>query len=313
MSELDERSKLRITTELKYDVYSLSEFGALKAMSSGESSKLKSTKLILPILLTAFIVSAMIPVANASASSSTTNQNANITKQTQPYDAGYTIAPNTGAYGDLMIKGTWIVPKVSWNSVPKTWYSYPESYEIGMYPGNGEPEDNGIYMTVWHTSNKPGYVYDACITWGFPVEDDIQCLSTSSYPISAGNTMQATITLSGTASQSCGTLTYTIKDLTKGWKFQTSSGGYCAGPGQTVYWILNSPDSQPGVLPWKFSTLKSSGDYATLAGHSGSISSFASLSSYTVHENSLSNSKGTVLAYPSALLNSGTSFDIYYV
>jgi hypothetical protein len=217
-----------------------------------------------------------------------------VTKLNIANEAGYSVYDSTSS-GSLSIKGTWVVP-ITHSCQESGTVEYYIEIETGVY-------QDGSIMGMYCSSigATPGYYINY-------LYHGSHTLLPSKDKISAGDKMSTVVTFSS----STGKLSITIKDSTKGWTFASKGLTDTAGTGQAVRWDFYT--STIDSLPLKFTTLKTSGDYATMGGHSGTLGSFVSLSGYATYQYTDVDAPdfNEVLATTSAI-SSGTSFSITWV
>ena len=134
--------------------------------------------------------------------------------------------------------------------------------------GDGTVEQIGTYTGC--NSGSPYYeawweMYGTLINLGLPV-----VISTSQYPVSAGDTMSASVNVSGS------TWTLSIGDDSKGWNFATNQSLSPAPGKSSAEWIVEDPSHLlGGSAPFThFGSTTFTGAIAIGNGTMGPISSF---------------------------------------
>jgi hypothetical protein len=248
-------------------------------------NKTVSIFVVVVFLLLLLLGSSFIFLSSASAVSpnSLVKQNENV--------AGYQIVDLTSS-GSVNIKGNWVVPTLSSCQATGTL-----DYFVKIYAGvNVDGSDMGMYCSIMGAT--PGYYINY-------IYHSSHLLLPSGDKISAGDKMSAVVTFSS------GALSITIKDSTKSWTFAPTGLTDTSATGQAAGWILVGPLNS---LPLKFTTLMTSGDKATVGGHSGTLGSFVPLLGFTVYKYTYVDvvDLNEVLAKTSAI-SSGTSFSMTWV
>jgi hypothetical protein len=135
------------------------------------------------------------------------------------------------------VSGTWTVPAVSSSS--------GSTYSSAWIGVDGFNDDDLIQTGTEQDYYSGAAHYDAW--WEILPASETE-ISTSSYPVSPGDRMSASIyetsatTSSGHGRHSSSEHVWdiTISDTTKGWSFTTSQG--YSGPGTSAEWILEAPE-----------------------------------------------------------------------
>jgi hypothetical protein len=206
--------------------------------------------------------------------------------------SGYAV---TGASGSVSyVNGSWIVPEVTasaTNAYSSFWVGI-DGYNSGTVEQIGTDSDwvNGAasYYAWYEFYPKPSHIINT-IT------------------VHAGDVMYAEVQYSG------GTFSVFIQDTTTGQSFNTSSK-IPSAQRSSAEWIAEAPSSG-GVLPLaNFGTVNFglkytdiSTCYATIGSTTGDIGSFPSS---TIQEITMVDSTGSIIAEPSSLSMSGTSFTV---
>jgi hypothetical protein len=128
-------------------------------------------------------------------------------------------------------------------------------------------------------------------------------LSFAKYPVQPGDTLTASVSVSGTQ--------YTLSmTSSRGWKFSKTVAGSASLKQSSAEWIAEAPASASGILPLAdFGTVSFTGCTATVAGgNSGAISRFTA--SGGPHALNMETPNGTPRATPSALTSSGKAFTV---
>jgi hypothetical protein len=243
--------------------------------------------LFLLLLLVSSLV-LVVPTVSASAGGSPSS----ITKNTTSDIAGYTVYDKSAGSGTIMIQSTWNVPTVTCSS-------------------SGESMNFEIEIDHIYAGDIESELYIYCS--GLTAQYSLSCWvggSSCSLPISDTVAPGDKIQTIGSVAISTGVASITIKDGTK-WKFSQmrtepintkQSGG-------VDWWIYRS-----GVPIPQFSTIKTSGDMATLGGHHGTLGSFLSDHSVTVTEYiKVDSSNMHVLAKPTSITSTSASFSIKWI
>jgi len=238
-----------------------------------------------PILYSspAIFSAAMTPQGETSASATTNNW------------AGYVVTGATGSVSDA--KGSWIVPGQGMTCSQTSGYTLAW---VGIDGWSSKTvEQVGTASNC--VSGKAQY-YAWYETYPSP-------LKKVSLVISPGQKVSAEV------SYASGTFTMTIKDVTSGKSYSTTTNAKGASE-SSAEWIIEAPTST-GTTPLPLSNFGTayigydntgiaSTGYATVAGKTGAIGSFSSLVQVTM----VSSSTGTVKAQPSSLSSDATSFTV---
>jgi len=198
----------------------------------------------------------------------------------------------------MTIQGTWVVPAVSCNASFSTDTYYAVEIDLSI-----------IAVEKLATATScPGFGSATPTYNAFVVTEG--GITTLSNPVSPGDTMKATITFTFSAKQlGTGTVKFTLKDTTKSWTYSKTDHDYSATPANASWTLTTINDL---YLP-QFSPLKTSGDTLSVHSHSGSLGSFTSVSTDPITEYTMTDYfNGDVIAYPSSLSSSGSSFTIYW-
>lgn len=195
--------------------------------------------------------------------------------------SGYATTGST--YTD--VKGSWTQPTATCGA-GQTAYS---SFWVGI--------DGDTTNTVEQTgtdadcsSGAPTYYAWYEMYPKFPVN-----LSTSSYPVSPGDSLSAEVSANGR-----GSFTLTIRDGTH-WTFTTNQTSKKARLG-SAEWIAEAPSGSGGVLPLA--------DFGTVSFSSCTANGASISSNPNPDEIVMVTSSGTVKAQPSGLGSGGTSFSV---
>jgi hypothetical protein len=128
-------------------------------------------------------------------------------------------------------------------------------------------------------------------------------LSKNKYPVSAGDSLTASVTRNGTS------YTLAISDTTRGWKFSQAATGSDAN--SSAEWVAEAPElcnifyCQLASLT-NFGTVKMSGAQAAVGGSNSPISAFAD--SAGPHEMTMVTNSGVTKAQPTSLTSDGEGF-----
>jgi hypothetical protein len=264
---------------------------------------MKSSVTCLTVLLILFLLSSVaflfLPSVSADSAGVASSSNAlianGISLQTGP--AGYEIF--SAKPGKIVsVQANWTVPIVTCAA-----YS---SLQVGIFAAHKYSSDSGSFVVIVCNSAgaTPSYtIYYAGNNHGnnpLPSEDTI----------SAGDKMytQASVDTLG------GETSVFIQDLTKHWSFGTSgSEPIDTAAGGAAWWFISSANSGTQTMPLpKFSTDKFANVKATINGHTGSIGSF--ISKFTIYKLIyVDSSNGHVLAKPTSITSSSTSFQVKWV
>jgi hypothetical protein len=253
----------------------------------------KSVPIILVSIFLLLLASSLVfPFSSASASpNSITNVNSNV-------GAGYRIV-STGTSDSMSISGAWVVPTAS-----SCINSFFVEYDVWILINVPNFEGSSMIISCARSGASPQY------SMNYYYQGTPNALSLKD-TISPGNKMSAVVTWSSTS----GALTIKIKDSTKGWTFSFAGSDTTTGA-QIAYWELFGVANS---LPFKFTTLKTSGDKATIRGYSGVLGSFVPLTSLPCQ--CIAVDKVTyfdkvnrhVLAEPSSITSTSSSFAIKWV
>jgi hypothetical protein len=193
------------------------------------------------------------------------------------------------------VSGSWTVPTVTCPA-GATAYS---SHWIGIDgAGSDTVEQDGTEADCFDGSPYYGAWWEMygddspSVDYGYEVP-----LATSSYPVAPGDTMTASVSVSG------GTWTLAIADTTKHWTFSTNVA-WSAPEQASAEWIVERPDvcsSTCGLANLSdFGSVSFTGATATASGTTGSISAFSF--------EPIEMLGSTVLAAPGGLSGGGESF-----
>ncbi|MGO9881394.1 MAG: G1 family glutamic endopeptidase [Solirubrobacteraceae bacterium] len=192
-------------------------------------------------------------------------------------------------------QGSWTEPSVS---CPSNSAQYA-SFWVGIDGYSSDSVEQLGTDSDCNGRNRPSYY-----AWYEMYPADSVELSTSKYPVKAGDTLSASVSVSGT------TFTLSIAS-SEGWTYTTKQSG--AGLAQSsAEWIAESPEicSRRCTLAQlsDFGTVNFSKSEATAGGTVQPISSFTYDSG--PHDIIATTNSGTVRAQPSALGAGGSSFSI---
>lgn len=190
------------------------------------------------------------------------------------------------------VSASWTVPTVTCQPGATSWAAqWPGIGDGASVAQDGTETDCfGGSPTYWAWYEMYG---DPAVNGGYAV-----ALSGSSYPVSPGDTMTGSVSISGS------TWLLALADATQNWSFSTSIASPTPGLSQaSAEWMVEDPD---GCTPQcqtlaRFSPVHFSGATATANGQAGPISSFP-VSAMTIDQNS------TELATASPLDPSGDGF-----
>ena len=208
-----------------------------------------------------------------------------------------------------MVKGSWFVPKVTCSAADEG----TSAFQIGI---DGLTNFNSFIRNGIET------VSDCSQVTGNPLYGVDFFLASKPVTSTCIKTVSGGDKVEGIVKYSSGLFYLTFKDLTKGWSC-TIKGSDSGATRSTAEWVACCGTNIVNFGPLAdFGTIKSglkytgvSGtDYATIGSHSGSIGSFASISSkITVWHVNMNDASHNNMAYPSALYDSGTSFTVTWV
>lgn len=206
--------------------------------------------------------------------------------------SGYAVETNlTSPQSDVVtdVKGSWVVPTVTCSSTA----AYSSAWVgIDGYSSNSV-EQTG---TDSDCSNGKGVYY----AW---YEMYPKASKTLSLAINAGDTINAEVLYNGSSS-----FTLLLTDATTGGSFSITLSSHKAAR-SSAEWIMEAPYSG-GILPLaNFGTAQFTNSFATLNGHTGTISDAAWQNDPISMVNSSGGTKDTV----SNLGNKGTSFSVTWV
>jgi len=197
--------------------------------------------------------------------------------------SGYAVTGANGAY--TVVSGSWVEPTVTCS---KTAYA---AFWVGLDGYNSNSvEQLGTDSDC--NGRTPSY-YGWYEMYPNPSED----LSTSTYPVKAGDTLTASVTYNGNS-------TYTLAmSSSRGWHFSTTQSG--SFDNSSAEWIAEAPSScgfTCRVLPLaNFGTM----NFSSSTANGATIGSYGS----SVWEDiTMATSGGTVKAQPSALNSGGNGF-----
>ena len=216
-----------------------------------------------------------------------------VSKTTTNYAAGYFLE-STSAPGNIVAKGSWTVPTGS------SCNSAENDIIYGMGIGAGLAVASDLYCPS---------VGGATEYFLFCSYNSIDVCPTTVPPtdtMSAGDKIRASLSLT----YSTLAVTIMIKDMTKGWTY-TGTGTDTVGVSEFAYWFLEGPDNS---LPMVFTTVKTTGDSATLGGHTGSLGSFMSVKGDTLYQYTyIDTVNNHTLASTTSIISKSTSFNVDFV
>jgi hypothetical protein len=212
------------------------------------------------------------PRAHANATTTSTNW------------SGYAVTGATGAF--TVVSGSWVEPTVSCTSRSSSY----SSFWVGIDGFNSNSVEQLGTDSDCSRRNPTYYGW-----WEMYPNPSVQ-LSTSSFPVSPGDTLSASVTRSGNS--------YTLSmSSSRGWHFSTVQSGSFSN--SSAEWIAEAPSScgfTCTVLPLaNFGTMSFSNSTANGA-------TIGSYGSSVWEEITMTTSGGTVKAQPSALNGSGNGF-----
>jgi hypothetical protein len=199
--------------------------------------------------------------------------------------------------GFSAVSGSWTVPSVTCPAGTTTYSS--QWIGIDGYASDTVEQDGTGARCLAGTPNYNTWyeMYgDEAVADGYEVP-----LSSSSYPVSAGDAMTASVSLSGSM------WTLAIADTTRGWNYSIEVASPQPAPARSsAEWIVERPEVGPSLSALSdFASASFSGASATDNTTSGSISAFSFQPLEMVGS--------TLLAAPGALEASGASFaDTWY-
>lgn len=190
------------------------------------------------------------------------------------------------------VSATWIVPTVSCQPGATSW--------AAQWPGIGDGttvQQDGTETDCFGGTPSYWAWYEM---YGDPVVNDGDAvpLSSSTYPVSAGDRMSGSVSLTGS------NWVLTLADATQNWTFETQIAAPAGGLSQgSAEWMVEDPN---GCTPQcetlaPFSPVQFSGATATANGQSGPISGFPA-TAMVIDQNS------AVLATPSPIDATGGGF-----
>jgi hypothetical protein len=239
---------------------------------------------IIAVTIILFVGSSMVPVVVASSASPS-----GISMQTSNEFAGYEVESGS-APGNLQINGTWVIPTItSCDSVSDL------TYAIGV---GGEAA--GTLFNCPAIGTVPEYL----VFCAFNFIDSCPTALPPSDTMSPNDKIQAVVTINGTTKAA----SIVIHDVTKGWTY-TTSGKNKGKLYADASWELGGG---PNNLGMTFSTIKTSGDSLTMAGHTGKLGSF--ISNYIIYDwTYVDSTNNHTLAQPTNITSSSHSFKINFV
>jgi hypothetical protein len=211
--------------------------------------------------------------------------------------SGYAVTGPSGSVS--FVNGSWIVPKASCTSA--TTYS---SFWVGI--------DGYSSSTVEQTGTDSDCSSGTAHYYAWYEFYPAASAQISGFAVSPGDIITASVTYNGGSS-----FTTSIKDVTKGETFSTS-GSVSNAARSSAEWIVERPEVCMG-LHCKLTSLTNFGtsylgyDYTSLSGTnyatiSSALGSIGSFSSSSIHQITMVDNSGKVLAEPSALSSDGSSF-----
>jgi hypothetical protein len=223
------------------------------------------------------------------------------------YEAGYFIETKSVATTTLSFDATWNIPTVTCIESGQIFYfSLGVSYEYGATSAGSTLE-----VTCSGTTSTYSFGYDVGSSGGGLGPDTI----------SPGDKIETI----GSVVPSTGTYTVEIKDLTKGWDFGplTTTRTMVSTQGGAVFLLCGTP-AKGGCAGsvttplQKFTTIKITNVKLTIAGHTGSIGSFLSISGIQTTKEVWVNLKsnggtGDTVAKPTSLSSTSTGFSIKWI
>ncbi len=199
--------------------------------------------------------------------------------------SAYAVTGSNGAY--TKVAGSWVQPTVTC-SRRQTAYA---AFWVGL---DGYNSDSVEQLGTDSDCSRGTPTYYG---WYEMYPNPSYELSPSSYPVSAGDTLTASVTYNGNS-------TYTLTESSsRGWKFSTTQSG--SFDNSSAEWIAEAPSecgSTCSVLPLSnFGTM----NFSNCTANGNSIGSYGSS---VWEEITMVTSSGTVKAQPSALNGSGNGF-----
>ena len=225
---------------------------------------------------------------------------------TSPTSSGSLFTSRSGLNpGSMLTSGTNLAPGFHSNHRPAPTTEYYAAFWLGI-DGlvSNTVEQTGILAEVSGTTASYYAVYEF-----YP--SPLVALSTSSYPVSSGDAISASVTCVGS------TFTITIADATSPhiWSYSTT-GTVTNAKEESAEWIAEAPSSSSGILPLaNFGTVTFSGCTATIGANANEPISFYQPSTITtsvVYEMTMYNypRANEVMALPTSLTTSGTGFSV---
>lgn len=194
------------------------------------------------------------------------------------------------------VAGSWVEPTVTCSS-QKAQYA---AFWVGI-----DGYSSSSVEQIGTDSDCTGRSRPSYYAWYEMYPADSVELSTSQYPVSAGDSLSASVSVAGS------NFTLTLRDVTKGWTFQTTQSG--SGLAQSsAEWIAESPE----ICSYRcslaqladFGTMSFTNTTAATGGASEPISAFTADGG--PQEITCVTSSGTVRAQPSPLGAGGNSFSM---
>jgi hypothetical protein len=214
--------------------------------------------------------------------------------------SGYAVTGSSGSV--TQASGSWNVSSVNCSGAGTTYSA--EWVGIDGYPTTNPTVEQDGTDSDCSGGTASYYAWyemygDSSLNGGDSIE-----LSKSTYPVSAGDSMTATISVSGDM------WTLSLTDGSKGWNFETSPAiTFSEATETSAEWVVERPSVGSGLTVLSnFGTSGFSGATATIGGQSGSIAHFSGVPLEMESTNG-----STLLALPSALGLDGASFsDTFY-
>jgi Peptidase A4 family len=202
--------------------------------------------------------------------------------------SAYAVTGSNGAYSTVL--GSWVEPSVTCSSRRSSSYS---SFWVGLDGYNSNSVEQ--LGTDSDCSGRHPTYYG----WYEMFPNPSITLSTSTFPVSPGDTLTASVTYNGNS-------TYTLSmSSSRGWHFSTTQSGSFTN--SSAEWIAEAPSScgfTCQVLPLaNFGTV----NFSNCTANGATIGSYGSS---VWQEITMVTSNGTVKAQPSALNGSGNGFSV---
>lgn len=279
----------------------VSDSGSGAKVVSASSSSRRAGKIACSVFIAAFTVAVLfaLPISGTQGQPSARFS----IESAGPHDhgsssnwAGYVVTAANGAVTNVV--GSWIVPKFH-GSCQSLDNESAAAFWIGVDGWSDDTvEQIGTSITclsflfVWGVSYTAWYEFYPSGSVGI------------SMTIHPGDVMVADVSYTSSTS----TFTLSMNDTTTGATFAVSETGVSANR-SSAEWIAESPSNAFGILPWvNFGSVHFSDAYATISGHTRSISKFPSTNPYWQLDSYTES--GVLKGATSGLVDQGTAFKV---